>query len=181
MMCMVANLTYILLSSDGANTNNNDECAGVTVADGSSARAPENEYVALLNHGRTNELRSSSTRHFGARGWERRSDDGELGSARTKKRISSRVAVARDSHCKGVTAYWLSVSAFSFQPPVPGRQSSSVKNNDTKIALVVNYNITKTTRREEFIANIIGNISWKLCKLLSLHHSFKTLHLVLPT
>ena len=60
-MCMVANLTYILLSSDGANKNNNDECAGVTVADGSSARAPENECVALLNHGRTNERRSSST------------------------------------------------------------------------------------------------------------------------
>ena len=61
MMCMVANLTYILLSSDGADTNNNDECASATVADGSSARAPENECVALLNHGRTNERRSSST------------------------------------------------------------------------------------------------------------------------
>ena len=48
MMCMVANLTYILLSSDGADTNNNDECASATVADGSSARAPENECVALL-------------------------------------------------------------------------------------------------------------------------------------
>eukprot|EP00956_Cyclotella_meneghiniana_P010598 scaffold14745_cov70-Cyclotella_meneghiniana.AAC.1 len=56
MMCMVANLTYILLSSDGADTNNNDECASRTVADGSSTRARENEYVALLNHGRTNEM-----------------------------------------------------------------------------------------------------------------------------
>lgn len=50
MMCIVANLTYILLSlsSDGADTNNNDECASATVADGSSARAPENECVAPL-------------------------------------------------------------------------------------------------------------------------------------
>eukprot|EP00956_Cyclotella_meneghiniana_P042946 scaffold249355_cov64-Cyclotella_meneghiniana.AAC.1 len=61
MMCTVANLSYILLSSDGADTNNNDECASATVADGSSARAAENECVALLNHGRTNERRSNST------------------------------------------------------------------------------------------------------------------------